>query len=160
MVRVILIEGSVDDVRTTMEAIRPLVSEPGSLSTEEPAAEAKAEKTVGGAVGHGKRFVTLEFARAALTRLPLAPTQRAVLKALYDAGSEYVTTTELVRVAGYKSGHQLAGLMGAFGRRLANTEGFDENATFFEVRWNEPAAAWEYRLPANVRRALEQEGLV
>ncbi len=50
--------------------------------------------------------------------------------------------------------------MGAFGRRKANAKGFDEKATFFEIRWNETAAAWEYRLPANVRKALELEGLV
>ena len=157
MVRVIVVEGSVDDVRATMEVIRPLVSEAGSLSTEESIAEVEAEAIDNSG---GKRFATVEFARKALTRLPLSPAQRAMFKALYDAAAEYVTTTELVRAVGYQSGHQLAGLMGAFGRRLANTKGFDENATFFEIQWNEGAAAWEYRLPANVRKALELESLV
>ena len=157
MVRVIVVEGSVDDVRATMEAIRPLVSEPES-STVEPIAGGEAEAIDDST---GKRFVTVEFAREVLTRLPLSPAQRAMLKALYDAeAEEYVTTTELVRVLAYGTGHQLAGLMGAFGRRIANTEGFDEKATFFEIRRNETAAAWEYRLPANVRKALELEGLV
>lgn len=158
MVRVIVIEGSVDEVRATMEVIRPLVSEPRSSSIEESASEVETDAIDDSG---GKRFVTVEFAREVLTRLPLSPAQKAVLKALYDAGAEeYVTTTELVRVLRYDSGHQLAGVMGAFGRRIANTKGFDENATFFEIRWNETAAAWEYRLPATVRKALEQEGLV
>ncbi len=158
MVKVILVEGSVDDVRAIMEVIRPLVSGPKSSSTEESASEVESEVIDDSG---GKRFVTVEFARRVLTRLPLSQAQKAVLKTLYDAGAEeYVTTTELVRVLGFESGHQLAGVMGAFGRRIANTKGFDENATFFEFRWNETAAAWEYRLPANVRKALEQEGLV
>ena len=156
MVRVIVIEGSVDDVRATMKVIRPLVSEPGSSSTGGSIAEVVSEP-----IGGGKRFVTVEFAREVLTRLPLSPAQRAVLKAVYDAGAEeYVTTTELVRVLGYGSGHQLAGLMGAFGRRIANSTGFDKNATFFEIQRNDAASAWEYRLPATVRNALAQERLV
>lgn len=158
MVKVIVIEGSVDDVRATLEVIQPLVSEPGSLSIEESIAQVGSEVMDNSG---GKRFVTVEFARRALTRLPLSAAQRTVLRTLYDAGAgEYVTTTELVRTLGYRSGHQLAGVMGAFGRRIANTRGFDENATFFEWQLNEDAAAWEYRLPANVRKALEQEGLV
>ena len=158
MVKVIVVEGSVDDVRAIMESIRPLVSEPRSSSTEESTSEVETEAIDDSG---GKRFVTVEFAREVLSRLPLSPAQKAALKALYDAGAEeYVTTTELVRVLRYESGHQLAGVMGAFGRRIANTKGFDENATFFETRWNETAAAWEYRLPATVRKALEQEGFV
>ena len=158
MVRVIVVEGSVDDVRATMEAIRPMVSERRRSSTEEFMADAGSEAIDDSG---GKQFVTVEFAREALTRLPLSVAQRKVLKALYDAGAEeYVTTTELIRALGYGSGQQLAGVMGAFGRRIANTKGYDEKATFFENRWNETAAAWEYRLPANVRKALDQEGLV
>lgn len=158
MVRVIVVEGSVEDVRATMEVIRPLVSEPRNSSTEEFISEVESE-----AINDSgeKRFVAVEFAREVLRRLPLSPAQRAVLKVLYDAGAEeYVTTTELVRVLRYESGHQLAGVMGAFGRRIANTKGFDKNAAFFEIRWSETAAAWEYRLPATVRKALEKEGLV
>ena len=156
MVRVIVVEGSVDDVRATMEAIRPMVSE--RSPTEEFMADAGSEAIDDAG---GKRFVTVEFAREVLTRLPLSVAQRTVLKALYEAGAEeYVATNELILALGYGSGHQLAGVMGAFGRRTANTKGYDEKATFFEIRWNETAAAWEYRLPANVRKALDQEGLV
>ena len=160
MVRVIVIEGSVDDVRSTIEAIRPLVSGASAMSIEgstisQAEIEADAETVVG-----GEHYVTVEFACTAVSRRPLAPAPRAVLKALYDAGVAYVTTTDLVRAAGYRSGHQFAGLMGAFGRRLANTKGYDGEATFFESRWNEAAEAWEYRLPENVRKALEQERLV
>ena len=104
--------------------------------------------------------VTTEFARRALKRLPLSRPMRAVLKALYDADSEYVTTASLLKVAGYGSGHQFAGLMGAFGRRLANTLGHEPQAWFFAYRWNDDERAWEYRLPDTVREALEHERLV
>ena len=107
-----------------------------------------------------KRPVTREFARRALTRLRLSKAMRAVLKALYDANSDHVTTTSLLGVAGYESGHQLAGLMGAFGRRLANTPGYDPEAFFFHWQWNDDQDAWEYCLPDTVREALEHERLV
>ena len=50
--------------------------------------------------------------------------------------------------------------MGAFGRRVANTEGYDSDLLFFESRWNENEETWDYRLPDTVREALALEQLV
>ena len=55
---------------------------------------------------------------------------------------------------------RFAGLMGAFGRRMANTEGYDSDLLFFESRWNENEEIWEYRLPDTVCEALVLEQLV
>ena len=46
--------------------------------------------------------------------------------------------------------------MGAFGRRLANTSGYDGEKEFFVWRWNEDNDAWDCRLPDSVRKALEE----
>ena len=105
------------------------------------------------------RFVTTRFARRALKRLKLSKPMKKVLTALYEAETERLPLATLQDVAGY-SPAQFAGLMGAFGRRLANTEGFDSEAEFFEYDWDEDEETWTYRLPETVREALALEQLV
>ena len=108
----------------------------------------------------GAEFVTVDFARRVLMRRPLSDPLLAVLRALYQASPNYVAMSELLAVAGYRSGHQFAGLMGAFGRRKANTSGNDAEGEFFAYRENEDDGAWDYCLPDSVCEALEKEGLV
>ena len=105
------------------------------------------------------RFVTTRFARRALKRLKLSKPMKKVLRALYEAHTECLPLATLQDVAGY-SPPQFAGLMGAFGRRLANTEGYDSEAAFFEYNWDEDGETWNYRLPDTVREALALEQLV
>ena len=105
------------------------------------------------------RFVTIRFARRALKRLKLSKPMRKVLRALYKAETEWLPLAMLQDVAGY-SPAQFAGLMGAFGRRLANTEGYDSDAAFFEYDWDEDGETWNYRLPETVREALALEQFV
>ena len=104
-------------------------------------------------------FVTTRFARRALTRRRLSGPMRQVPKALYTAHPKWLPLPELHQTAGY-SPPQFAGLMGASGRRLANTEVYDSDAHFFEFRWNDGEDTWDYRLPDTVREALTLEQLV
>ena len=104
-------------------------------------------------------FVTIQFARRALRRLKLSKPMKKVLRALYEAGTEGLPLATLQDVAGYTPA-QFAGLMGAFGRRLANTEDFDSEAWFFEYPEDEETGTWTYRLPETVREALALEKLV
>ena len=83
----------------------------------------------------------------------------AVLTTLHAADENWVSSARLYGVSGYSTA-QFAGLMGAFGRRLVHTPGYDDEAHFFDYRWNEETKAWDYRLPASVRGALEAAGLV
>lgn len=103
--------------------------------------------------------VTTRFARRALTRRRLSKPMRKVLKALYEAHPDWLPLPALHKVAGYRP-PQFAGLMGAFGRRMANTEGYDSEAYFFVYRWNDDEGTWDYRLPDSVREALELEELI
>lgn len=151
-----IIEGTADEiikVINTIERTSETVVTKSHGDQSEPAAPSQP-------VDGTRVFVTTEFARRALVRLQLSESMKAVLKALYDAESGYVTTTSLIGVAGYGSGHQFAGLMGAFGRRLAHTRGYDGGASFFDWQWNDDEGVWEYRLPDTVREALERESLV
>lgn len=126
-------------VELTDEAIEP------STSSESPE--------------EASRFVSTRFARRALKRLKLSKPMKKVLRALYEAHTEWLSLATLQDVAGYTPA-QFAGLRGAFGRRLANTEGYDSEAAFFEYEWDEAEETWTYRLPESVRKALALEQIV
>ena len=104
-------------------------------------------------------FVSTEFAKRALHRRHLSPEMKRVLKALYGAHPESLSTEELHHAAGYTP-PQFAGLMGAFGRRLSHTNGYDADRHFFDWRWNDEREARECQLPDTVRQALEEEKIV
>ena len=105
------------------------------------------------------RFVTTGFARRALKRLKLSKPMKKVMRALYEAETERLPLATLQEVAGYTPA-QFAGMMGAFHRRLVNTEGYDSDVKFFEYDWEEDGETWTYRLPETVREALALEQLV
>jgi hypothetical protein len=81
-----------------------------------------------------------------LNRRRLSPNARKVLKALLTAGSNYLTTTELAEKVGITNA-ELAGVLGAFGRRVANTPGWPPEAYFLDyTRDQDEAAEWRYGL--------------
>lgn len=106
-----------------------------------------------------KEFVGEKFARAAITRLELSAPLRAVLIKLYNAQSDWVPVAELYKASGY-DGAQFAGLMGAFGRRMKHTYGYDADAYFFDFDWDDNTSAWRYRLPESVKEAMRAAGIV
>ena len=103
--------------------------------------------------------VTTRFARRVLTRLGLSPPMRKLLTALYEAHPDWLSLRTLHGITDYRPS-QFAGQMGAFGRRMVNTEGYDSGLTFFQSRWNEDEDTWDYRLPDTVCEALVLEQLV
>ena len=105
------------------------------------------------------RFVTTRFARRVLKRLPLSTPMKNVLRALYKAHPNRLSQATLQDVAGYEPS-QYAGMMGAFGRRIANTEGYDSETEFFDWKQDEEEKTWYCRLPDTVREALTLEELI
>lgn len=110
------------------------------------------------------KCVTTEFARRMLTRCPLSDNQKIVLKTLKEAHLELVSRDELIAATGYNTPYQLAGLMGSFGRRVADTEGYAGADTpiscVFYTEWNDETGAWDYRLLETTLEALRLESLV
>lgn len=104
-----------------------------------------------------EHFVTTIFARRTLKRRPLSKEFKIIIKELHQAHPNLVPTTVLQEKTGY-SARQLAGLMGAFGRRMAHTDGYDVEAHFFDWAWID--GGWSYGLPETVRTAVELEKLV
>lgn len=105
------------------------------------------------------RFVTIRFARRVLKRLPLSTPMKNVLRALYEAHPDRLSQATLQDVAGYMRS-QYAGMMGAFSRRIVNTDGYDSETDFFEWTWDDEERTWYCRLPDSVREALTLEELI
>ena len=82
------------------------------------------------------RFVTTRFARRVLKRLPLSMPMKSVLRALYEAHPDRLSQARLQDVAGYMRS-QYAGMMGAFSRRIVNTDGYDSETEFFGWTWDD-----------------------
>ena len=106
------------------------------------------------------KCVTTEFARRMLTRRPLSDNQKIVLKTLKETHPELVSRDELIAATIYNTPYQLAGLMGALGRRVAGTEGYAGDVWVFDTEWNDETGAWDYRLPETTLEALRLESLV
>lgn len=104
-------------------------------------------------------FVSTDVAFRALTRIKLGKETKAVLRLIYEGGDAWTSAAALQKEIGY-SPAQFAGLMGAFGRRLANTAGYVLHSSFFEYEWDAERSCYLYRLPAPVRAAVEKARVV
>ena len=109
--------------------------------------------------GPESRFVTTRFARRVLKRLPLSKPMMNALRALFEAYPDWLSQAKLQDAAKYKPS-RYAGMMGAFGRRIANTKGYDSETEFFEWKWDDDERSWYCRLPDTVREALTLEELI
>ncbi|MES0042268.1 hypothetical protein [Mesorhizobium sp. M0091] len=148
-----MFEGTPEEISHVIQTMQPdqqVIAIPVKNTPEQP---------VPLAAGDGSKFVTFEFARRVLTRIPLSAGVLAVLKKIYEAHPDWASSADLYAASNYTN-RQFSGLMGAFGRRMANTPGYDDQANFFEYQWDHTAEAWQWRLPDSVREALEAEHLV
>ena len=50
--------------------------------------------------------------------------------------------------------------MGAFGRRTARTEGYEQGASLFETKWDVELEAYRYRLSDSAFEALAIEDVI
>lgn len=101
------------------------------------------------------RPMPTEIGRKMLTRIPLAPLQKKAVLSIYNAGDEGIMGPELAKALDYSSA-QFRGLMGAFGRRISHTEGFEDDMYFFDQEWIDNEG-YRYKLPETSRKAVEAE---
>lgn len=148
--KMFVFEGTPEEISAVARSILPVATGDLALSVE------LQDETRAQSAERPTRFVTVDFARRVLNRRPvLSKALKRVLKALNDAHPDWLLLTELHSAAEYTPA-QYAGLMGAFGRRMSHTEGYDKDVHFFEFRWNDEEDAWEYRLPVAVRAVLNR----
>lgn len=104
--------------------------------------------------------VSLQAVRRMLRRRRVPDGQRALYRALYDAGDKWMTLSELADAMD-RSPAQLAGVLGALGNRINQTEGLeDQGATSAVLGFRKVGSEWYYRMRPVLREALELEGIV
>lgn len=91
--------------------------------------------------------------------MPVTRGQKQFYKALYDAGEQGLATNELIRVMGRRDGSDLAGVLGALGRRVNGAPGYGRSAgpgIGMLFTWEpRPDGQWQYRMRPELRQALE-----
>jgi hypothetical protein len=107
---------------------------------------------------NGREFVSVDVAFRALKRRPLSHEQSLILKLLRDHHPSWTSAKVLQEAAGY-SRSQFAGLLGAFGKRVAATEGYKTGTWFFDQQWDYDLDCNVYRLPDDVLTAVQRAGL-
>lgn len=149
-------EGSPEEIAKVVETMGPMspLTKEMALTLESTKSSPRVKKLS----ETPEKYVTKEFAIRLLTRRELSKPVTAVIKRLTASGDEWVSSQELYEASNYKPA-QFAGMMGAFGRRMYHTKGYDEEAHFWDFRENEEDGSWEYRLPQSVREAGKKIGL-
>lgn len=102
----------------------------------------------------GTQPLPLPVAKRVLNRLPtISKNMKKALVSLHKVGDEGLLGSELCELLDFEQS-QFRGMMGAFGRRVANTEGWYDGAGFFEYDWD-AENGYRYKLFDTSRKAVE-----
>ena len=116
-------------------------------------------KPAGAASNGGDRsFVSQDVAFRMLKRRPLSDGQRAVFALLRKNHPDWTSAAELQRAAKYNP-NQLAGLLGALGKRVSSTDGYESGSVLLDYRWDYDDDCYYYRLPDDVKAAVERAAI-
>lgn len=114
---------------------------------------AKTTSTVG-----DKDAVSQDVAFRMLKRRPLSDPQKALFSLLRTNHPKWTSAKELQKITKYRP-NQLAGLLGALGKRVSSTEGYVKGSILLDYRWDYDDDCYFYRLPDDVKAAVERAGL-
>lgn len=152
--KAIFVEGTWEEVAAAGAAFitqgAVSVPVPPAVEAKKPAARAGDDEI---------EYVSVDVARAVLSRRRLSTGQMDVLRALYEGHPNTLKGTKLQELTGYTR-PQFSGLMGALGRRFTHTDGFVEGTWFFEQTWDDDEQTYRYGLPESVREAMRLEKLI
>jgi hypothetical protein len=103
------------------------------------------------------------FIKRVLTRRHIPNGQLAIFNALYQAGEQGLSRTELA-AATDRTEKKIDGVMGALGRRINNTKGIREvrpgGGTGVLLEWRSDNGATHYVMRAELRQVLEEMKIV
>ena len=154
--RIVILEGTVEEISQTISLVpafpsTKVFSMQEETTVEPPPVERSQEQT--------EKITPVELWVRVLTRRPpLSEPLKKALCALEPAHPEWLSSKDLQMTTGYQPA-QLAGMLGALGRRVSKTEGYEKGAEFFETSWSEELGSWEYRLTESSLEALRLVGL-
>jgi hypothetical protein len=143
------IEGTPEEVIRVSRELRPTSGQVnGQVAIPERSEAVPANASANGA------SVTTDLVLRVLTRRDLSDDIKKDLKALMKAGPKGLSSEELAKAVGIDRG-QLAGVHGAFGRRIANTPGWPTGVRMIE-KYRDENGQKRHRLLPVVRAALEK----
>ena len=102
--------------------------------------------------------VSEDVAFRTLKRRPLSDHQRALFKTLRENHPDWTSAVDLQKATKYNP-NQLAGLLGALGKRVSSTDGYVPGSLLLDYRWDYDDDCYYYRLPESVKRAVERAGI-
>ena len=140
-IRGVEVEGDVDDIAALILKLE------GRLTGDTDTAAAPRHK-----------FVSADVAYKALRRRSLSLEQEAVLRTLKRNHPNWTSAEELQVATSYTSS-QLAGLLGAFGKRVYATPGYVEGQWFFDQEKDYETGSNKYRLPDSVLAAVTRANI-
>jgi len=105
-----------------------------------------------------KTFVSGDVAFRMLKRRPLSDPQRALFSHLRANHPNWTSAKDLQKVTKYNA-NQLAGLLGALGKRVGSTDGYVPGSAVLDYRWDYDDDCYYYRLPDEVKNAVVRAGL-
>lgn len=115
--------------------------------------------------GRGEPMTPERIVRRVLRRHRIPPAQRALYRALYEAGDDGLEFTALASAIG-RSTEELSGVLGGLGRRVNATPGIDTLpeppgvALLFEQKESAPpGGTWGWAMRPELRAVLEEIGL-
>jgi hypothetical protein len=122
-------------------------------------------RQLGGAGDGGHELTPQRLVRRVLRRHRIPPTQRALYRALYEAGDDGLDFVSLAAAVG-RSVEEMSGVLGGLGRRVNATPGVGTLAEppgvglLFEQKPSAPpAGGWGWAMRPETRVALEEMGL-
>lgn len=147
-----MFEGSPEEVAAALKAMG--VSSPAQQVAEDRGSKSYSEESdEDGGDEEGTHPLPFGVAKKLLTRRPISENVKEALMAIYNAGDTGITGSELADRLGHDPA-QFRGMMGAFGRRMVNTDGWQDGMSFFDWSW-EPEEGYRYKLFESSRKAVE-----
>jgi hypothetical protein len=155
--KAIIFDGTPQEVTEALKAMGVAAPMSAAVAQVAPVAikDGEAKRDDGGDDDQdGTQPLPLLVAKRVLNRLPtISKNMKKALVALHKIGDEGLLGSELCELLDFEQS-QFRGMMGAFGRRVVNTEGWYDGAGFFHYDWD-AENGYRYKLFDTSRKAVE-----
>jgi hypothetical protein len=146
----VTVEGTPGEIAELLKALKP------DRTSSAPSKAFSANVGIGGIDRHP--YLNEDTAFRALKRRPLSKEQKVFFTELAKRYPEWALSTDLQNATGYSKA-QFSGLLGALGKRINSTEGFEAGTWFYDNKWDFDSDCYGYRLPEHlidvVNRAIK-----
>jgi hypothetical protein len=154
--KAVVFDGTPQEVAEALKAMGMVAPMSATVAQTAPAASDEGEAERGGDEEDedDAQPLPLLVAKRVLNRLPtISKNMKKALVAIYKAGDDGLLGSELCELLDFEQS-QFRGMLGAFGRRVQNTEGWYDGAGFFEYDWD-AENGYRYKLFDTSRKAVE-----